>query len=102
MNLFELFVKLNNRKKEKGWIETTARFTGRYEKAVTRTKTSWQGQDYNSYEIVYTVDGKERHGWYSFYPVPDPSPDEIADMYVHIRYKERKPFVFEMMDEEDY
>lgn len=34
MNLFEFFVKLNHRSEKKGWLETTACFTGRSERSA--------------------------------------------------------------------
>jgi hypothetical protein len=35
------------------------------------------------------------HGWYSFHPLPDPDPEKLEGDRIRIRYKKRKPFIFE-------
>ncbi len=97
MNLFEFCVNLHQKKNEKGWCETTAVFTGNYEKAVIQTRGGFVTADYNSYEIRYTVNGKERRGFYSFHPLPDPDAADIKDSEMRIRYKKRKPYIFEQI-----
>ena len=59
MDLFELFLKLHNNS-TKTWIETTATFTGRRNKAVSRTKVGYRELDYYEYEITYFADDKKK------------------------------------------
>ena len=99
MNLFEFFSKLHQKKHIKGWCETTAVFTGRFEQAALRGKAGYKIADYNTYELRYQAEGKEQRGWYSFYPLPDPDASAIKDTTIRIRYNEKKPFVFEAADE---
>ena len=101
MNLFEFFVNLNHRKHDKGWCETKAVFTGNREKAALRGKAGYKIADYYSYEIKYIANGEERRGFYAFYPLPDPDVEEIKDTEMRIRYKKKKPYIFEqILDEE--
>ncbi len=97
MNLFEFFVNLNHKKHDKGWRETTAVFTGKYEKTVKRAKGGYIIADYNSYEIKYVANGEERRGWYAFYPLPDPDAESIKDTEMCIRYNEKRPYIFEQI-----
>ena len=94
MNLFEFFVKLNN-SGTKSWIETTATFTGRRNKAASRTKVGYGELDYYEYEITYLVGDKERRGYYSFYPLQDPPAEKIQGKTMKIKYNKRKPYLFE-------
>lgn len=92
MNLFEFFLKLNNKE---SWIETTAIFTGRRNKAAARTKTGYCELDHYEYEITYSVGERKKRGYYSFYPLPDPEPEELAGKTLKIRYNKKKPYLFE-------
>ena len=94
MNLFELFLKFHNNS-TKSWIETTATFTGRRNKAASRTKTGYRELDYYEYEIKYFAGDKEKRGYYSFYPLPDPEIEEIEGKTLKIKYNSKKPFMFE-------
>lgn len=94
MNLLELFLKLRT-DRTKSWIETTATFTGRRNKAAARTKTGYHELDHYEYELTYWVDDKEESGLYSFYPLPDPDVEEIKGKTMRIKYNRKKPFMFE-------
>ena len=94
MNLFEFCLKLNNFGKT-SWIETTATFTGKRNKAVSRTKVGYRELDYYEYEITYLVKDKERRGYYSFYPLQDPPTEKIQGKTMKIKYNKRKPYLFE-------
>ena len=59
MNLFEFCLKLNNFGKT-SWIETTATFTGKRNKAVSRTKVGYRELDYYEYEITYLVSNAKK------------------------------------------
>ena len=43
----------------------------------------------------------ERTGWYIFYPVPDPAPGEIRGKELKIRYNVKKPWMNELIYEND-
>ena len=94
MNLLEFFSKLHSNR-TKSWIETTATFTGRRNKAASRTKVGYCELDYYEYEITYFAGDKERRGYYSFYPLPDPEIAEIKGQTMRIKYNEKKPYIFE-------
>lgn len=94
MNLFKLFLKLHSNN-TKSWIETTATFTGKRNKAAGRTKVGYCERDYYEYEITYFVGDKKRRGYYSFYPLPDPKPEAIEGKTMRIKYNKRKPYIFE-------
>ena len=96
MNFFEFFVNLQNRGKN-NWIETTATFTGKRNKAASKTKVGFRELDYYEYEITYTVGGKEKRGFYSFYPLPDPETEEITGRTMKIKYNKKKPYIFEAL-----
>lgn len=95
MNLFEILVNLNHRKSNESWVETTAVFTGKRNKAAARTKGGYRELDYFEYEIVYDAGGKGQRRWYTFYPLPDPETDEIKDTSIRIKYNPHKPYIFE-------
>lgn len=97
MNFFEFFVNLQNRGK-KSWIETTATFTGKRNKAASRTKVGFAELDYYEYEIIYKVGDKEKRGFYSFYPLPDPEVEEIKGKTIRIKYNKKKPYLFEVTE----
>lgn len=97
MNLFEFFLKLNGNS-TKTWIETTATFTGRRNKAASRTKVGYCELDYYEYEVTYLVGDKEKRGFYSFYPLPDPETEEIKGKTMRIKYNKKKPYIFEAVD----
>lgn len=97
MNMFEFFSKLHN-SRTKSWIETTATFTGRRNKAAGRTKTGFRELDYYEYEITYFVGDTQRRGYYSFYPLPDPEIAEIEGKTLKIKYNAKKPYVFEAVE----
>ena len=96
MNLFERVFALTHYRNPNAWVETTAAFTGKKETAIVRTKMGPRKADYPAYEIVYlTEDGRKQHGWYSFHPLPDPEEEQLKGMRITIRYKKRKPYIFE-------
>lgn len=97
MNLFEFFVKLHNGS-TKSWIETTATFTGKRNKAANRTKVGYREEDYYEYEITYFVGDRKKSGYYSFYPLPDPEIEEIEGETMRIKYNKRKPYLFEAIE----
>ena len=97
MNFFEFFVNLQNRGKE-SWIETTATFTGKRNKAASRTKVGFTELDYYEYEIKYMVGDKEKRGYYSFSPLPDPEIEEINGKTIRIKYNKKKPYLFEVAE----
>ena len=94
MNLFEFCLKLNSLGKTT-WVETTATFTGKRNKAASRTKVGYRELDYYEYEITYSVGDEKRRGFYSFYPLQDPSIEEIEGKTMKIKYNKRKPYLFE-------
>lgn len=91
MNIFEFFLKLNHPYEKTGWIETTAVFTGRFEKAAVGKPGHYKTVDYNEYEVKYFTDNEERKGWYVFYPSPDPDPEDIKGTNLRIRYNRKNP-----------
>lgn len=93
MNLFELCLKLNSGA-GRAWIETTATFTGKRNKAASRTKVGYRELDYYEYEITYYAGDKKKSGYYSFYPLPDPAIEEIKGKTMKIKYDKRKPYIF--------
>ncbi|MBQ1310493.1 MAG: hypothetical protein IIY55_01495 [Blautia sp.] len=99
MNLFALVFRLTHHRNPHAWTETMASFTGKSEAAVVRTRMGPRRADYKAYEIVYHAGGELRHGWYSFHPLPDPDPEEIRGKEIRIRYRKRKPFIFETVNQ---
>lgn len=100
MNLLEAFLKLR-KNNTKSWVETTATFTGKREKATEKTKVGYKELDYYEYEISYSAGDKQRYGYYSFYPLPDPETEEIKGKTIRIKYNEKKPYRFELVSLED-
>lgn len=100
MNLFEFCTKLNHKKKEKGWVEVTATFTGKRNVRELRTKAGYIAKDFHEYEIEYPVNGEKMTGWHVFYPAPEPEADEIKGETIRIKYHEKKPWRFETVEEE--
>jgi len=104
VNIFELFVKLTHPVKKSGWVETTAYFTGEY-RSPRRTGMGRypspvrvsSATNYYEYMIRYYTEDGERTGWYLFYPGPDPSPEDIRGLTFQIRYRKRRPWIFEMV-----
>ncbi len=97
MSLFDLFVKLNHPSSRKGWIETTAVFTGRSEKAAIGKPGHYKAADYSEYEIRYRTDKGEQTAWYVFSPLEDPAPEELQGRELAIRYCKRKPWRYEVI-----
>lgn len=101
MNIFELFVKMTHPEKKAGWVETTGYFTGETRKPyVGRNSgrkeiiTRLDAENCREYAIRYYAEDKERIGWYLFYPLPDPDPEEIEGESMKIRYKKKRPWIF--------
>lgn len=101
MNLMEFFVNMNQRDKQKNWIEATATFTGKRNRAARKVKYGFVEENWYTYEVTYEVKGKEQRSWYEFHPLPDPEPDEIRGTTVQIHYKKSKPFLISKVLEED-
>ena len=101
MDIFGFFVRLTHRRSSRRWVNTRAIFTGKTEPAVIRTRMGGRRAPYNAYEIVYHAEGKERHGWYVFHPLPDPDAEDVAGTEIDIRYQMDKPFVFEKAGEDE-
>ena len=99
MNLFEILSNFTHKTNRSLWIETTAKFTGKINKAAKRTKSGYVEYEHNEYEIVYEVEGKQRRAWYTFYPVPDPDVEEVKDTGIRIMYNRRKPYIVKGADE---
>ena len=99
MNLFELIFRITHYRNTNMWIETDGIYTGKSEAAIIRTRLGSRRADYSAYEIVYYVDGKRLHGWYSFHPLPDPDPKELKGTRIRIRYKKKKPYIIEKVAE---
>ena len=99
MSIFEFFLKLNHPSEKEGWIETTAVFTGKVEKAAVGKPGHYKTVDYNEYEIRYLTYDEERNGWYTFHPLPDPTPDDIKGTSIRIRYNPGKPWIFEAVQD---
>ena len=100
VNLFKLIFDMTHFRVERKWKETNAVFTGRRKPAVTYTRLGTRKEEYDAYEIVYSVDGIQQYSWYSFYPLPDPDAEELAGKEIRIRYYIRKPYVFEYAGED--
>ena len=98
MSLFALLTKLTHPSEKKGWVEIRAYFTGKVEKAASGRPGHYGPAEYNEYQIRYYTKNKEMLGWYAFYPLPDPDPEEIAGTEITIRYKENRPWLFEAVD----
>ena len=101
MNLFDFFSKFTHKTNTRNWIETTATFTGRRNKAAARTKAGFHELDYYEYEITYDVDGKRKRAWYTFYPLPDPEPGEIQGNHMRIKYNKHRPYIVEYAEENE-
>ena len=99
MNLFELFFRITHYRNSNLWVETEGVFTGKSETANIRTRLGPRKAHYNAYEIVYYANGERLRGWYSFYPLPGPEPEELAGNRIRIRYRKTKPFIFEKVSE---
>ena len=99
MNLFKLIFRVTHYRNPTMWIETDGVFTGKSEAAIIRTRLGPRKADYTAYEIVYDAAGKRLRGWYSFHPLPDPDPEELKGNKIRIRYRKRKPYIFEKMSE---
>ncbi len=97
MSIFEFFQKLNHPFEKEGWIETTAVFTGKVEKAAVGKPGHYKTAEYNEYEIKYQTDNEEHKGWYTFHPLPDPDPEGIKGTSITIRYNRKKPWDFEVI-----
>lgn len=97
MNFFEFFLKLHN-SSTKSWVETTATFTGKRNKAASRTKVGYCELDYYEYEITYFAGDKQKRGYYSFYPLPEPKIDEVEGKTIRIKYNKKKPYIFEAVE----
>ena len=95
MDLFSLVFSLTHRRDARKWETVTVVFTGKYEKATVRTRLGPRRADYNAYEIVYEANGTRRSGWYTFHPLEDPDPQTIAGKTMPVRYRKKKPFIFE-------
>ena len=95
MNLFERFFRITHYRDPRKWIETEGIFTGKSETAVVRTRVGPRKANYRAYEVAYYANGNRLHGWYTFHPLPDPEPKELAGKKIRIRYKKRKPYIFE-------
>ena len=99
MSLFERILKITHPAKKSGWIETKAIFTGKYENAALGKPGHYTTADYSEYQIRFHTAEGERYGWYVFHPLPDPDPEKIKNTSIRIRYKEKKPWEFEAIDE---
>ncbi len=109
MNLFELFGKVTHPETRRGWVETTAHFTGEanqinggrvtarahYPKLLNVPPSTV----FNEYAIKYYAEDTEKIGWYLFYPGPDPDPEEIKGTSMKIRYMKKRPWIFEAIDD---
>lgn len=95
MNIFGFFVRLNHHRDNRKWKTAVAVFTGKCEKATVRTKMGPRAAKYNAYEIVYTENGSDRRGWYTFHPLEGPDPLTLAGHELRIRYRIDKPYLFE-------
>jgi len=100
MSLFEVIAKYREMKTE-SWIETTATFTGNRNKAASGTKLGYRECDYYEYEITYNDGNKLRRGFYTFYPLPDPSVEDIKGTTIRIKYNSKKPYQFVSAESED-
>ena len=94
MNLYRFISRITHYRNSNMWIETDGVFTGKSEAAIIQTRMGPQTADYSAFEITYYVGEKRLHGWYSFHPLPDPDPEELAGNKIRIRYRKRKPFIF--------
>jgi len=76
-------------------------FTGKSRQAVILTRSGSKPAPYNAYELIYQANGRQRHEWYSFHPLPDPDPEDLKNRTMWIRYKKRRPYIFEYLSEEE-
>lgn len=94
MGLLKLFLNMQHHDSMHGWIETYAYFTGKYQKINPGYSVSVT--TCNKYQIRYHTALGEKYGWHIFYPLPDP--ETVEDLSLHIRYKEKKPWIYEVVD----
>ena len=97
MNVFEFFFRITHKRSSLIWEETTATFTGRVRSGEIKTRAGFIKTDYNAYEIAYWADEKKIYSYYTFHPLPDPDPASLLGTTMKIRYKKRRPHVFEMI-----
>lgn len=97
MSIFEFFSRITHPADKTGWIETEATFTGKSERAAKGRPGHYSPADYNEYQVRYLTAEGERFGWYVFHPLPDPEPDSVKGISIRIRYKENRPWEFEVI-----
>lgn len=90
-NIYSTFHKITD------WKKTTATMTGRTNMRVYRTRGGACYQ-FTEYEISYCVDGQTYHKYFDFSPGPDPVPPYTEGTILSIRYRMKRPQVFEVMD----
>ena len=100
MNLFGFLGKITHPVKRPGWVETTAYFTGesrrlKRERGGRNPLMMTAAADVREYAVRYFAGDTQRTGWYRFYPGPEPDPEGIKGMTLQIRYKKRRPWIFE-------
>ena len=93
MNVFEFFFRRTHKRSSLIWEEATAIFTGKVQNDEFRTRAD----GYNAYEITYWAGEQKIYSYYTFHPLPDPDPASIMGTTMRIRYKKRRPHVFEMI-----
>ena len=97
MGIFDFILSISNPKEKRGWINTTATYTGKVRKCFTGRPGNYGHCDINEYEYLYYVDDKERFGYQRWYPLPDPDPEELKGQTLTVRYNKRKPFLVEIV-----
>ena len=100
MNIFEFVFNITHRRKEDEWIETVGTFNGNVQKAVHYGRYGTKRMDYNEYELEYYAGDKKRKGWYTYYPLPDPDPEELKGTTMKLRYMKKRPFIIEQVTDE--
>jgi len=99
MGLFKLFLNMQHHDSMHGWVETYAYFTGKSQHIPWGNPGYSVSGTFNEYQIRYHTAQGEKYGWHIFYPLPDPDPETIEDLTLRIRYKEKKPWIYKVVDE---
>ncbi len=99
MTLFELFFNITHRRSSLIWAETDAVFTGKVEKALLHSKSGFYEASYNAFQIKYYAGDELIYAGYPFHPLPDPDPEELRGKKLRIRYKKKRPHVFEAIQD---
>ncbi|MBQ1290214.1 MAG: hypothetical protein IKF45_02585 [Lachnospiraceae bacterium] len=102
MSIFSKILQLTRPRTKVGWKEAEAWFTGNTRQAAGSLQAHIiEPRGHLEYEIRFFTDRDEQSAWYSFYPLEDPSPEEIRDEIIKIRYNTERPWNIEYIPENE-